>query len=186
MASAERRYSLGKVWVWREYGWIFAARQPCARLCGRGSRGYQNPTPPLRSHLCPPYSLCNAKKGVKCESTGDSQRGLVSCPIISSTNSTTPRSAPSGPPRTRPGSISRTRSIRSPTPPSAAAWRRGGTVRAHDPALRQARIRHRSDARSTACASPVHERIVWERPFCRLLHFEKTARLERALRSRSS
>ena len=29
------------------------------------------------------------------------------------------------------------------------------------------------------------ERVVWERPFCRLIHFEKAAGAERARRSRS-
>ena len=52
--------------------------------------------------------------------------------------------------------------------------RGGRAVRAHHPALRQAGVRTSPPPRSTASASPVHERVVWERPFCRLLHFEKT------------
>ena len=51
--------------------------------------------------------------------------------------------------------------------------RRRRTVRALDPALRQAGLGHRLRRWSAASARRSTSRRVWERPFCRLLHFER-------------
>ena len=46
-------------------------------------------------------------------------------------------------------------------------------VRALDPPLRQAGLGHQFDRWSAASACRCTSRPVWERPFCRLLHFER-------------
>ena len=45
-------------------------------------------------------------------------------------------------------------------------------LRAHDAALRQAGLRHRH-ASVNGVKVPVHERIVWERPFCSIINFDR-------------
>ncbi len=56
--------------------------------------------------------------------------------------------------------------------PSAARPRRGGTLRAHDPPLRQAVLRPRRDLDRLQTVK-VTEKIVWSRPFCNLIHFKR-------------
>ena len=54
-------------------------------------------------------------------------------------------------------------------------------VRAHHAPLRQAGMGPRRPPRSTAFARPVEVRSIWEKPFCRLLYFDR--KLTRPLRS---
>ena len=51
--------------------------------------------------------------------------------------------------------------------------RRLRAVRAHHAALRQAGLRPRRRRSSAASASPSSSAIVWERPFCKLIHFDR-------------
>ncbi len=75
--------------------------------------------------------------------------------------------------RCHPPVLPRTRPIRCPTRRSASRWRRLRAVRALDPPLRQARMGHRARPWSAASACRCRSPTVWERPFCRLLHFER-------------
>ena len=101
-----------------------------------------------------------------------SQRGSGLCTIIS-TNSTTPPWARSGPPPTRRGSTSRTRSTRSRIRPSGGTSPRPPNCSSARPAVTASpsSASRRPRCTASACRSP--SAIVWERPFCRLHPFRE-------------
>ena len=68
---------------------------------------------------------------------------------------------------------SRTRSIRWRTPRSASRWRRPANCSSARRAATAGRNGTSRPPWSAASACRVHIEAVWERPFCRLLHFER-------------